>query len=214
MSKQLFLPLFILVIIAIMSCDNNPNKASQDKAKSDIESPLNNELLTEMITAFYIQRYIGGEADYSVRGIQLVNIEAVPVAYVDSIKSDLYQNGMLRIRDNMDVRQNMIDQLVAKLEKYKNEGQKDKLESLQNSIERLEKRNQIQQAEIQDLRSRDSIVQARQSLMDNSSKKFYQVDFAIKDQLDQLVRLDTSSLIFSNTHQIEDLLNDRPWKVD
>jgi hypothetical protein len=206
---QIFIILFSLIIC--ISCKNKNTISNKGEKAQQLESALNNDQLLNKIDAFYVQRYIGSQMTYSIKSIQLIRIEEVKGNYVDSLKSDMYQRGITQIKDNVNVRKNMIGQLSEKLAEYKKQGLKDKIDQFETSIQKLEDRNQIQENELKILKSRDSLVQSRLIHPDMKKTKFYQVDFIIRDQLDQLSRVDTSSLIFNADHQIEDLLNDRPW---
>lgn len=203
----------IFIFSILIGCkDKQEEKTFDFKMEVKKQLQLNVDKITERITAFYVQRYITKDLEYSVKNVMLLQIDPVSGNYVDSLKIELYNSGMQNILDNIAVRKKMIDNLNKRAKKHAKENNTEKVETIQNSIESYENRNKIQQNEYQELKMRDSIVQLRLNDVEHADDiRFFQVDFVIEDHLDHLSRTDTSSLIFNQNHQIEDLLNDQVW---
>lgn len=175
------------------------------------ESPLELDRVNQQIKAFYTQKYIDKPVDYMIRELNVYAVRPVTTQYVDSIKSDLYMDGIHKISGNLQVRQNMIDKLKSRIARYEARGDYEQANELRKTVDSYKFRSDKQRDEILALEQKNEKVSQRMLEGSQDTLRYYQVDFYILDQVDQLVRQDSSSFIFNQNNQIEDLLEDKPW---
>lgn len=212
--------IYILVLITVFSCksENKHSSLQADNMEaSSIQSSendlLDKALLQQKISGFYYTINSIKGPGYKINKLNILNIKTVEAQYVDSIKRELYLGGLTKIADNISVRQEMINSLKKKAARYKAQGKTDKIEEVDKTIEKYELRNEIQREESDDLSKRDSIIRMRMLEVDSTTTEFYEVMFYLEEVVNQILRQDTSSLIFREAYQIEDLLNDRAWEA-
>jgi hypothetical protein len=206
-----YLPTLLLLLI-LFSCKE---PSSQVEVQAQVQKPLQTSLdldqVNHQIKAFYTQKYIDKSVDYMVRELKIFAVKPVTHYYVDSIKSDLYMNGIHKITGNLQVRKNMIDKLKSRIAAYEAKGDFEQANELRKTVDSYKFRSDKQRDEMLYLEQMNEKVSQRMQKGSQDSTRFYQVDFYILDQVDQLVRQDSSSFIVNQNNQIEDLLEDRPW---
>lgn len=210
---KLLLPLILL--FTLFGCKETATQSETTTTQTIQPSfPIDPAKLAPQIRSFHIQKYSDKPVDYRLGEINILQVIPVTNSYVDSLKSELYQNGIATLTDNLNVRSNYLENLRKRIRRYESEGRFEKAGEVRKSMESYEQRNEVQETERLILAERDSIVRLRLEEPDTTTGNFFQVEYALLEQLDLHARQDTQSLIFRKDHRIEDLLEDKAWEAE
>jgi excinuclease UvrABC nuclease subunit len=206
----------ILPLILLFTVFGCRESATQPDPKPDgsvtLDSSYDQKAILEQIAAFHIQQNSEKKMEYALRDLKILAILPVTSYFVDSIKHEVYRSSQAKVADNIRVRTAVIENLKRRVEKLEKGGRYEDAGELRKTIDNYKARNDRQATESLILAERDSIVGLRLADPDTSTDQFFQVDYYLMDQISQMIRKDTTSLIFRSDYRIEDLLEDRAWE--